>query len=296
MRNSLTIILILCTLPSFAQNDLMDILDKETEKTTDYTVQTFKGTRLVNGQTIETKGKNELEFIFAHRFGPMSGGAYELFGLDQAYVRYGLEYGITNKLGVGIGRNSVDKTIDGYVRYKVLRQSKGESSVPVTVTFFGNAAYLASPKTSDASYDIQPVDRMSYTGQLLIARKFTSIFSLQLMPSMVHKNTVDKSIENNDTFLLGIGGRIKVSRSVAITSEYYHRFDVVETNPYYNPIGIGVDIETGGHVFQLVLTNTRGLTERAYLTETTGQVSNGDIHFGFNVTRTFQMKKKAEKS
>src|SRR6478609_11805521 len=150
MRNSLILIFVLFTIPVFAQDNLMDILDKESEKSTDYTVQTFKGTRLVNGQTVETKGKKELEFIFAHRFGPMSGGAYELFGLDQAYVRYGLEYGITSRLGVGMGRNSYDKTTDGYIRYKLLRQSKGESNMPVTVTFFGNTAYKASPKKEDA--------------------------------------------------------------------------------------------------------------------------------------------------
>jgi|SRR6478736_10236981 len=296
MRNSLILIFVLFTIPVFAQDNLMDILDKESEPVTDYTIQTFKGTRLVNGQSVETKGKNELEFIFAHRFGPMSGGAYELFGLDQAYVRYGLEYGITNRLGVGLGRNSYDKTSDGYVRYKVLRQSKGAVNMPFTVTFFGIGAYKASPKKADATYDIQPVDRLSYTAQFLIARKFTSNLSLQVMPSFVHKNTVDKTIENNDTFVLGVGGRIKVSRSVAITSEYYHRFNVMDTNPYYDAIGVGVDIETGGHVFQIVLTNTRGLTERAFLTETTGQVSKGDIHLGFNITRTFQTKKKEEKA
>lgn len=287
MRNSLTLIFILFTVPLVAQDNLMDILDKENEPTTEYTVQTFKGTRLVNGQTVETKGKKEIEFIFAHRFGSVNGGAYELFGLDQAYVRYGLEYGITSRLGVGVGRNSFDKTTDGYFRYKALRQSKGRVAMPITVTFFGNTAYRASPKKADVTSDIEPVDRLSYTAQLIIARKFTSNLSLQLMPSFVHKNTVDKTIENNDMFILGIGGRIKVSRSVAITSEYYHRFNIRDNNPYYNSIGVGVDIETGGHVFQIVLTNTQGLTERAFLTETTGQVSNGDIHLGFNITRTF---------
>ena len=132
---------------------------------------------------------------------------------------------------------------------------------------------------------------MSYTAQLLIARKFNSILSLQLMPSFVHKNTVDKSIEKNDQVAVGVGGRLKVTRSMALTTEYYYRFDVPDANPYYNPIGFGIDIETGGHVFQLVMTNSRGLTERAYLTETSGDFFNGDIHLGFNITRTFQIKK-----
>ena len=292
MKNRLLILLILLPFVTQAQQDLLAELDKQAEKSTEYTSATFKGTRLVNGQTIETKGKGALEFIFAHRFGAMSSGAYNLWGLDQAYVRLGLEYGITDQLGVGIGRNSEDKTMDGYLRYKLLRQSSGKSNIPVTVTAFGMAALKTSPRKEDATYDIKTKDRMSYTGQLLIARKVNSILSLQLMPSIVHKNTVDSALsEKNDQFLLGIGGRLKITRSVALTTEYYHRINVPAGNQFYNPIGFGVDIETGGHVFQLVLTNTQGLTERAFLTETIGDFFGGDIHFGFNITRTFQLRK-----
>jgi hypothetical protein len=276
---------------ALGQEDLLKELDKDTPPATVFTTSTFKGTRLVNGQTVETKGKGALEFIFAHRFGPVNGGLYELYGLDQAYTRLGLEYGLSDRLGVGIGRNSVDKTIDSYLRYKVFRQSSGVVNMPVTITAFGIAAVKTSPKKADATYDIQPVDRMSYTGQLLIARKFSSKLSLQLMPSFVHKNTVDKSIEKNDQIAMGVGGRFKITRSVALTTEYYYRFDVPEANPYYNPIGFGIDIETGGHVFQLVMTNSRGLTERAFLTETSGDFFNGDIHLGFNITRTFQLRR-----
>ncbi len=284
-------LLILLPLFARAQNDLLKELEKETKATTEYATSTFKGTRLINGQTVETKGKGALEFIFAHRFGPVNSGVYNLFGLDQAYVRIGLEYGLTDKLGVGIGRNSVDKTMDGYLRYKILRQSSGVINMPFTVTAFGIAALRTSPRTQDASYDIQLEDRMSYTGQLLIARKVNRNLSLQLMPSIVHKNTVDKTIEANDQVALGFGGRLKVTRSVALTTEYYYRLNVQQGNPYYNPLGFGVEIETGGHVFQLVMTNSRGLTERAYLTETAGDFFNGNIHLGFNITRTFQLKK-----
>jgi hypothetical protein len=179
--------------------------------------------------------------------------------------------------------------MDAYIRYKLLRQATG-GGMPVSVTAFGNAAVKTSPKKEDAGYDITLQDRMSYTAQVIIARKFTPSLSLQLMPSFVHKNQVDQSIEKNDQFALGIGGRLKISRSVSLNSEYYYRFDVPEDNPYYNSLGFGIDIETGGHVFQLVLTNTRGLTERAFITETTGDFFAGDIHLGFNVTRTFQFK------
>jgi hypothetical protein len=273
----------------WSQEDLLKELQQSEVKETEYISSTFKGSRLINGQTIETRYKGELEFIFAHRFGPMNGGLYELYGLDQAYVRIGLEYGLTDRLGVGIGRNSVDKTVDGFLRYKALRQSK--AGMPISVTAFGIMAVKTSPKDEDAGYDITFQDRTSYTAQLLIARKFTPALSLQLMPSFVHKNTVDQSIEDNDQIALGVGGRIKVSRSVALTTEYYYRFNVHDNNPYYNSIGFGVDIETGGHVFQIVITNSRGLTERAFITETTGEFFDGDIHLGFNITRIFQLKR-----
>jgi hypothetical protein len=289
MKNSLVAFLMIAAITASGQ-DLLAELEKQTPAETEYISSTFKSTRLVNGQTIETKGKGALEFIFAHRFGPISSGAYELYGLDQAYVRLGLEYGITDRLGVGFGRNSEDKTMDAYLRYKFLRQQSG-GGMPVTVTAFGIAGYKFSPRDEDAGYDIQPGDRLSYVGQLLIARKFTPALSLQLMPSLVHKNAVDPAIEKNNTVAVGIGGRLKVTRSVALTTEYYYRLDVPTGNPYYNPLGFGIDIETGGHVFQLVMTNSRGLTERAFLTETNGDFFAGDISLGFNVTRTFQLKK-----
>lgn len=289
MRNSILHILLVLAVPAAAQ-DLLAELDKQAPQAPEFVAATFKSTRLVNGQTIETKGRGALEFIFAHRFGPLSSGAYEMWGLDQAYVRLGLEYGITDRLGVGIGRNSEDKTMDTYLRYKVLRQQVGAGS-PVTLTAFGIAGYKFSPRSEDATYDIQPGDRLSYVTQVLVARKFNSTLSLQLMPSFVHKNAVDATVEKNNQVALGVGGRLKVTRSVALTTEYYYRFDVPDSNPYYNPLGFGIDIETGGHVFQLVMTNSRGLTERAFLTETNGDFFAGDISLGFNVTRTFQLKK-----
>lgn len=283
------ILLLICS-NVFAQDDLLKELEDKGINEKEFTSATFKGTRLVNGQSVETKKKGELEFIFAHRFGLLNGGAYELFGLDQAYVRLGLEYGVTDRLGFGVGRNSVDKTVDMYGRYKLIRQSKGAGSFPFTATLFSNMAIKTSPRKVDAP-GIQLEDRMSYTTQLLLARKFNSQFSLQLMPTFLHKNTVDKKIENNDLIVLGVGGRYKISKSVAITSEYHYRLNTPDANPYYNAFGCGVDIETGGHVFQIVVTNTRGLTERAFLSETTGDVSAGDLHLGFNITRTFQISK-----
>jgi hypothetical protein len=291
MKSSFFCLCLILPLSVLAQEDLLKELEQSSEPKTEYVRQTFKSTRLVNSQTVESKGKGELEFIFAHRFGLINDGIYELFGLDQAFVRIGLEYGLNDRWGVGFGRNSVDKTMDFYTRYKILQQSTGQRNMPVTVSAFVNTAIRTSPRNQDLVEPFNFEDRVSYTAQLLIARKFTNNLSLQLMPVLVHKNTVDRVLENNDQLALGMGGRYKITKSVALTSEYYYRFDVPDENPYYDAFGVGVDIETGGHVFQLVLSNTRGLTERAVITETSGDLGNGDLHFGFNVTRTFQLKK-----
>ena len=140
MKQSLWLALMAFSLPLFSQDDLLKELEQSEKPKVEYTSSTFKGSRLVNGQTVEAKGKGELEFIFSHRFGAINSGSYNLFGLDQAYVRLGLEYGITDHLGVGFGRNSVDKTMDGYLRYRFLRQSSGARNMPVTVTAFVNGA------------------------------------------------------------------------------------------------------------------------------------------------------------
>jgi hypothetical protein len=288
MKQSLWLALMAFSLPLFSQDDLLKELEQSEKPKVEYTSSTFKGSRLVNGQTTETRGKGELEFIFSHRFGAVNSGSYYLYGLDQAAVRLGLEYGITDRLGIGFGRSSSDKIMDFYARYKILRQQSGSTNIPVTVTGFGYTSFkLAAPGD-----DLSLSDRTAYIAQLLIARKVSPSLSLQLMPTFVHKNAVDKAIESNDQIAVGIGGRYKISRSIAITSEYYHRLDVKTDNPYKNSLGFGVDIETGGHVFQLLLSSSQRITERTFITESNGDFFNGDIHLGFNVTRAFQLKKK----
>jgi hypothetical protein len=278
------------TLDLYGQEDLMKELEKSQGVETDYAFQSFKGTRLVNGHTIETKNEGTLEFIFAHRFGEVNGGWYEMFGLDDARVRLGLDYGITDNISVSIGRNSEDKTMDGYVKAKIFRQRSGTKNFPVTMTVLAGAAYKMDPRKNPEGFE--DIDRLAYVSQLLIARKFSTKLSLQLMPTLIHKNGAYRVYEDNDQLAVGIGGRLKLTKSVALTTEYYHRLNTVENSHIKNTLGFGVDIETGGHVFQLIMTNTRGLTERAFITETEGEFSEGDINFGFNVTRTFQLKKK----
>jgi len=269
-----------------AQDDLMKEVEESEKKETIYTGQTFKGSRLVNGQSVETRGKGELELIISHRFGALNSGAYEFWGLDQASMRIGLEYGITDRLGLSIGRSTNDKTIDSYIKYKLARQSTGYKNFPFTITVVGSGYYKTSPKASDNS-DVKSVDRLAYAAELLIARKFSPRVSVQLMPIIVHRNSVSESTENYDDIALGLGGRYKITRSITLTGEYFYRLNPHEATPYYNGIGFGVDIETGGHVFQLIFSNSLGMIDRSIVAETDNNAADGGIHFGFNITRAF---------
>ena len=271
-----------------AQDDLLKMLETETEDKPIPVIQTFKGSRIVNGHSVETRRNGELEFLIMHRFGRINSGAYNFFGLDNAFIRLGLEYGISDRIGIGIGRSSFDKSFDGYFKGKVLKQEL--DGIPVSLTVLSSITVKTSPRKEDMP-EILFNDRLAYTTQLLIARKINSNFSLQLMPSFVHRNTVDQQTEDNSLIAMGIGARHKITRSLALTAEYYYRVNPNENSIYTNPIAIGIDIETGGHVFQLHFTNAWGMIERAIITETSGDYFKGDINFGFNISRTFQLKK-----
>ena len=272
----------------FSQNDLLDILNDETPKNTteDIVTSTFKGTRIVNGHSIENKNDKELEFIIAHRFGRINTGFYDLFGLDNANIRFALEYGLTDNLTIGAGRSSYEKTYDSFLKYSLIKQKKGENSFPVAISLFGSAAV----KTLR---DYDPADKRSfaeslfYVGQVLIAKKISPSLSLQLTPTYVHRNTVRTLEDPHDIFALGFGGRIKLSKRVALNTEYYYTFDESKSINTRNSLAFGVDIETGGHVFQIILSNAITMIEKSFISETTGNFFGGDIHLGFNLSRTF---------
>lgn len=289
----------------FAQDDLLQMLNEEQAKETNYTLATFKASRLINGQTIETISKNHLNFWISHRFGAVNSGFIaNFFGLDEARIRLGLEYGLTDQWLVGAGRSSLDKTYDLYTKYKVLRQS---NKFPVTVT--GLAGWAIN--TMETGYVMQSgsemrfnsnVERYSYWGQVLIARKVNENLSLQLMPTIIHVNKVEDPSISNDLMALGIGGRYKLTKRFTLSGEYYHAFSepgayLASTGkdyPYHDAISVGVDIETGGHVFQLHFTNSRGMIENQFIGQTVGQWQKADIFYGFNIARTFSFEKGAK--
>ncbi len=300
MNKFFTASLLFVSFCGWAQDDLMKELEKDQKPETNYVTQTFKGTRIINGQSVETKGKGELEFIFAHRFGFLNSGSYHGYGFDDgAVVRLGVEYGISDRLGVGLGRNFYynNKLVDLYLRYKLTRQSTGEHNFPVTITAIGTMTYQGYPNASDPTWSL-PVpstsDRMGYVLEVPIARKFSSKFSAQLTPIFVHRNAVDKSIENNDDYAVAFAARYKLTRSFSLIAEYYDRLNANANSPYYNSAGFGFDIETGGHVFQMIFTNSTGLNPQTTVTQTDGNINKSDVRFGFNITRTFQLGKRKQ--
>lgn len=290
-KQYLTLILSLClgALPVYGQDDLLDMLEGEEKEEASLPVSsTFKGTRLINGQSVETRAKGALDFIISHRFGTLNSGIQNLYGLDDANIRLGLDYAITDRFSLGIGRSSFQKVVDGFLKYKLLAQTAGFRSFPFTLVAYTNMSIHTLP-WANPERDYRTFHRYSYTHQLLMARKFSSNFSLQLMPSLIHRNLVPTTEEDNMIYALGIGGRQKITKRVALTCEYYYQFNNESLGNYHNPIAIGFDIETGGHVFQLHFTNARPTYERGFITETTGNFFEGDIQFGFNIVRTFQL-------
>jgi len=276
-------------MPANAQDDLMSLLDKEENKLEEV-ISTFNGTRIINGHAVETRRTGTLDVIFMHRFGRINTGAYELWGLDDAWIRLGAEYSVSNEFTIGIGRSSYEKTYDGFLKYKFLKQTSGARNFPFSSTAFASMA-INTLKSTDPEQDIQFSSRLSYTYQVLFARKFNKKLSLQLTPTLVHHNLVATPEENNDIFALGFSGRHKIGKRMAITFEYFYQFNNNTLLTNYDPLGIGLEFETGGHVFQLVFANSQAMIEKQFITETSGNFFDGDIHFGFNIVRAFQINK-----
>jgi len=275
-------------------DELMDMLDEGEQaagKKKAYTTATFKTSRIINGQSIENTAKGVLDFKVNHRFGAID-NLNNFFGLDNANTMIGFDYGITDWLMVGFSRSTYEKEYQGFVKAKILRQTEN-GDMPLSLSYYGNTSVQSMPApTLPAGQEYYFSNRMFYVNQLLLARKFNQWLSVQLMPTHVHYNLVPTTGEPNDIFALGVGGRVKVSNRVSLNAEYYYRF--TELNGYSNSLSIGCDIETGGHVFQLMLTNATAMTERAFIGQTVSPWGDGGIHFGFNISRVFTIVKPKE--
>jgi hypothetical protein len=308
MKNIFTLLFLLASFRLFSQTEIdemqrmADSIDALNTPAHELTTATFKATKLINFPTVETMGKRALDFRIAHRFGDFSSGAYNAFGLDGgASIRLSFDYGITNWLQVGIGRSSVDKMADASVKARILRQTT-DNHVPISVTLQSslNYTFLKDPNKAITGVDkyAYAVNRISYATSLIIGRKFSDRFSLQLNGFYIHYNIVDKRTDANDMYAAGLSGRYKLTKRFAITFEYARRLNKYSLafDNFHDPLGIGFDLETGGHVFQIHFTNQFGMNEAQYIPYTTSNWAKGDIRLGFNISRVFSIGGKDKSS
>lgn len=277
-------------IPSPAQdNDLLKLLGEEKPKK-EYVKYAFKSPRVINGHSMEFLAPGTMDFRILHRFGLVNQGGSNFFGLDQASMRLGFDFGIRRNLMFGVGRSTYKKELDGYIKYAPLMQSVGEKSFPFTLALVAGMTLHTLP-WQDPTIKNYFSSRLGYYFQAIVGRKFSESISLQLAPTVVHHNIVPLQSQPNDIYALGFGGRAKMSRRVAFTWDYFYVINGLVNNVNYAPLSLGVDIETGGHVFQLHVSNAAGMNERAFVTETTNDWSKGEVRFGFNLSRVFQVKK-----
>lgn len=299
-----------------AQDDLDKMLEEMVPKNDSLPVTaTFKSTQIINGQSIETMHKKELIFIVMHRFGDIAGsfgGIQTFYGLDNSSdILIGFDYGLSNRFSIGFGRakgapngTSTSQHQLFYLKpkYRLIRQS-ADNRIPLSVTLFGNGVISGMDKsnvaTSDAGFQ-KFSDRMSFVAQAIIARKFSDQLSLALLPTYVRRNYVS-FMDMNNTMALGIGGRMKFSKRMAVIADYFLTFRSPESKEYfleqkdfrfYNPLGIGLEIETGGHVFNFIFTNATAILENQFIPSTSSTWTKGGFRWGFSITRRFTMDKK----
>jgi len=276
----------------YSQQDLKNLLDDLSDITgIDFVLprSTFKSTRIMNGHSVEKMAPGDLDFRVSHRFGRLNSGAYEFFGLDQSNIHLSLEYGITKWLMAGIGRGSYEKTFDGFAKFTLARQSQGKKSFPLSVSLLSSMAYrTVRPGAFAEDYTFS--ERSAFTGQLLVARRLNQNLSLQLMPTVISRDVA--GTEPGILWAAGAGGRVNLAKRISLNAEYYYSFDrgTYLNSEVYNPLSIGFDIEAGGHVFQLIFTNSVAMIEKGFIGETTGNWGKGDIHFGFNISRVFGIR------
>lgn len=273
------------------KSDLMDMLNDGNASVHTPVTATFKATRIINNSSIEQTGKGVMDFRIGHRFGVINGGIKEFFGLDGAVTQLAFDYGVTKGLTVGVSRSTYNKEYEGYLKARLLTQTE-DGHIPVSIAYVGGMTIASAPQTSlgiPDDVDFAFSNRLSYVHQLLIARKFSSAFSLQLMPTLIHYNMVDYDVDPNNVFAVGVGGRVRLSNRLSLNGEYIFQIPGTDRTNTTNSLSVGLDIETGGHVFQLLFTNSTGMSEPAFVGQTTDKWEKGRFHFGFNISRIFQI-------
>ncbi len=265
---------------AMAQDDLLSEID--TTDADKNVVAAFKAQKIVNLESTKLLGDKELYVVVAHRFGSIKDGFEGFFGLDNAVTQIKFIYGLTNKLSLGAGRS--EQAYDFSAKYLLVPQRT--DGFPFTIVGFNSIGFNNLLKESNYP-KMTFNNRMIYVNQLLVSRKFSENLSLEFAPSYFHENFVVSDAQDNSQFALGFGGRYKVSKRVSINLDYAAHMNRAAESLYRNPLSVGVDIETGGHVFQMHFTNSQGIHESGFLANTNGDWGKGEIYFGFNLVRVF---------
>ncbi|NHN25142.1 hypothetical protein FIA58_005560 [Flavobacterium jejuense] len=266
----------------YSQDDLFSEIDTDSTQTN--VTSAFKSLKIVNLESTKLASKGDFYFIVSHRFGSIKNGIDTFFGLDDANTQIKFLYGLTDWLTVHASRSGFQKSYEGAVKYRLMPQQ--DNGFPVTIVGFSSIVV-----NTELDKDLLPKltfeNRLNYTTQLLVSRKFSEKLSLELAPTYFHENYVVNDDQDNSQFAIGAGGRYKISNRVAITMDYAAHLNTASSSLARNPLSLGVDIETGGHVFQLHFTNAQAMNETGYLGNAFGDWSEGDIFFGFNLVRVF---------
>ena len=288
-----TVILFAFPLLMNAQDDLLSEIDTTA---TDVTVESaFKSLKIVNLESTKLAAKGDFYFIVAHRFGFIDKGFDDFFGLDNANTQLKFLYGVNDWLTLHIGRSGFQETYDLAAKYRMYSQK--ENGFPVTIVGFNSVAINSELKEEDYP-NLKFENRLSYVAQVLISRKFSDKLSLEIAPSVFHENTLRDILDENNAvilpnpqdntqFAVGLGGRYKLTSRWSVNVDYAAHLNRASQSNYKNPLSIGVDLETGGHVFQMHFTNAQAMHETGYLGQTVGDWSKGEIAFGFNLVRVF---------
>ncbi|TNJ43470.1 hypothetical protein KFZ70_16865 [Tamlana fucoidanivorans] len=267
----------------FSQNDLLNEIDTDSLRANEVSA-TFKGLKIVNFESTKLVDKGDFTFVVAHRFGSLKNGFDSFFGLDDAVTRLNFIFGVCDGLNIGVSRSSFQKIYEASAKYRLIKQT--HSGIPFTIVGY-NSVLVNTGLEKDNLPLLEFKHRMGYTAQILISRKINNNLSLELAPTFFHDNYVAVNEQDNSQYALGLGGRYKISKRVSLNVDYGWHLNRASTSPFKNPLSVGVDIETGGHVFQMHFTNAQGMNTNSFLGQSTGDWSDGDIYFGFNLSRVF---------
>ena len=282
MKN-IFILIFLCPFLIIAQDDLLDEIDIETTDN-QFSTAAFKGLKIVNFESTKLVAKQELTLIVSHRFGSVENGFDSFFGLDDAVTRLNFVYGISDGFNIGLSRSSFQKIYQTSFKYRLFRQQ--DNGFPFTIVGF-NSVLINTALEKDNLPKIEFKDRLGYTTQLLISRKVNANFSYELAPTFFHDNYVQQNNQDNSQFAIGLGARHKLTKRLSINADYGWHLNRAKNSPFKNPLSIGIDLETGGHVFQMHFSNAQAMNTNGFLGQATGDWSDGNIYFGFNLSRVF---------